>query len=108
MAKLTAIQESMLRKQAAIFRGGLEECNKLLIEGGCEPEPETVMHSAKALASGAVARTTGMFTAAIDGAKNFIKDTKTAGVERQARKEIEAQIEEQMSKVKEELFKKAA
>jgi hypothetical protein len=108
MAKLTAGQESILRKQAAIFRGGLEECNKLLVEGGCEPEPETVMHSAKALASGAIARTTGMFSAAVDGAKNFIKDTKTAGVERQTKKEIENQIEDQMKAVKEQLFKKAA
>jgi hypothetical protein len=105
MSKITPQAEQMLRNTAAMHKGCLEEINKLLIAGGCEPEPETIINGAKVVASGVIARTGSFFSNIGQNVKDAYETTKKAGEIRIQSKEIDRQVEDQMKAVKEKLHK---
>ena len=100
---LTPEMESMLRQNAAMHRGCLDEINKLLIAGGCEPEPDSILTDAKVLVYGVGAKTTNFFKAVGSGFKNAFNSTKAAGEEAVIQAKINRQIEEQMTAMRKEL-----
>lgn len=103
MAKLTAKEEGMLRNTAEMHRRCLDEVNKMLVAGGCEPEPETVIRGAHVVASGIIAKTTGFFSDIGKKITDGYNETKKAGEERLINKEIDSQVAEQLKDVKEKL-----
>lgn len=103
MKKLNSTQENILRKQIRIAQETITECNQLLVDGGCEPEPETMLNTAKAVTSGAIEKTARFFGSIKETVVNAYDETKKAGSERIARKEVDKQVEEQMKAVKDQL-----
>jgi len=103
MNKLNNVQEIILRKQIAVAKETIEECNKLLVDGGCEPEPDTMLKSAKVVTAGAIEKTARFFGSIKDTVVNAYDETKKAGSERIIRKEIDKQVEDQMKSVRDQL-----
>lgn len=105
MSRLDAKLESAYRAQIAVAQGMIEACNKELIAGGCEPEPDTIIKGAHVVASGVIARTGSFFSALGNNVKEAYNTTKQAGEVRLQAKEVDRQVEEQMKAVKEKLHK---
>jgi hypothetical protein len=103
MSKLDAKLESAYRSQIAVAQGMIAACNKELIAGGCEPEPDTMIKGAKVVASGVIARTGSFFSNIGQNVKDAYAETKKAGEVRIQTKEIDKQVEEQMKQVKAKL-----
>jgi hypothetical protein len=103
--RLTSQQESMIRKLIAVRKGEIDEYNKMLIAGNCEPEPETIMTDVKLVAYGIKGKVKGGFRSFLDGVKTGMANVKATGQEEVVEKEINNQIDEQVKKMREDLAK---
>jgi len=103
MAKLDTKIEKAYRQQIAVAQGIIDECNRELIAGGCEPEPDSVVKTGKAIANGVVAKTGSFFQNLGKNIKDSYESTKQAGEVRIAEKEIDRQVADQMKALKEKL-----
>jgi hypothetical protein len=98
-------QEKILRRTIAAAQETISECNKLLIDGGCEPEPESLFTGTKVVFEGTVEKASRFFSNVGKGFKTAFNETKEAGKDRIVQKEIDKEVSEQMKKVEEELRK---
>lgn len=103
MTKLTESQEKTLRNTAKMHQACLDEVNRMLVEGGCEPHQPGILTGAKDLATGSYARTKSLIGNIVDGVKGGFEKTRKAGQEFQAQRELEKQVDEQLKAVKEQL-----
>ena len=86
--------EMLLRSTVAMHKGCIEEINKLLVAAGKEPEPESIIKTTKAVANGLVATVGNKISAFGNMLSGQYEDVKKAGALRQAEKELERKLNE--------------